>query len=973
MSSKLLQGLLIACMIILCSSVYGQVSRGGTPISMNKSLSGDIQTILMDPVDVDAYLAEDAMNQGKDVPYRTGAGFDVHYTLTNSGTWTELADGGHIWRLRIESPGAYYINLLYDFYYVPEGATLFIYNEGYKNVIGAFTSDNIKSHGKFATAPVPGDVTILEYYEPANVRGRGDISINRVVHGYKDIFNWSGIKEALGFGSSGSCNNNVNCPEGEPWLSENRGVALVLLSNGSAWCSGSMINNVREDETPYFLTANHCLGSEETWIFMFRYESPTCSNINGPTNYTVSGSTLLANSSTSDFGLLLLDEAPPESYNIYFNGWSNINTPSTNSVGIHHPAGDIKKISFDDDPTTSADYLQTSGTTHWRIGSWDDGTTEGGSSGSPLFDQNHRIIGQLHGGYASCTSITSDWYGKFAVSWDGSSSSNRLRDYLDPDNTGATTLDGYDPYAGTKISHTPLPNTTDTVNNYEVVANIKSVAALNPDSLLLYYQLGATWYTEVMTSTGATDEYSAFIPAQSAGTVINYYLFASDVEHVSDTTDIFTFSILYVPNISISPMAFYVTLEQGQTSNDALIVENIGETDLTYDISVVPLLDKNSIFEDLQAADMVEPANRDYSEMGFTFDDAKGADNYQPGFPVNKNAGGPDTYGYYWIDSDEPGGPVYSWYDISGVGTNIVAGLQDDNYIGPYTIGFDFPFYGNNQSEIYIGSNGIIGFDSAEMDAHTETTLPNAAAPNNILAWMWDDLNPLDDGNEGAAVYIYSTATQCIIQFNDYPEYRGDPGDVLTAQVILDIDGTITYQYQYIDPGVDILSCAVGIENADGSDGTEVIYHTDYLHDNLAIQFYMPFHWMAMDSKSGSIPAFGADTIGCSFETGPLDPGVYHTNIVVSSNDPDPADNPITVPAELTVNAVQLYMCGDANGDEAINVADAVYLINFVFKGGAAPDPMESGDANCDGDINVADGVYIINYVFKGGAEPCCP
>lgn len=65
------------------------------------------------------------------------------------------------------------------------------------------------------------------------------------------------------------------------------------------------------------------------------------------------------------------------------------------------------------------------------------------------------------------------------------------------------------------------------------------------------------------------------------------------------------------------------------------------------------------------------------------------------------------------------------------------------------------------------------------------------------------------------------------------------------------------------------------------------------------------------------------------------------------------------------------YICGDANSDEGVNVGDAVYLINYVFKGGPAPDPLEAGDANCDGGVNVGDAVYLINYVFKGGPAPC--
>ncbi|MFW9842621.1 MAG: dockerin type I repeat-containing protein, partial [Candidatus Thorarchaeota archaeon] len=73
------------------------------------------------------------------------------------------------------------------------------------------------------------------------------------------------------------------------------------------------------------------------------------------------------------------------------------------------------------------------------------------------------------------------------------------------------------------------------------------------------------------------------------------------------------------------------------------------------------------------------------------------------------------------------------------------------------------------------------------------------------------------------------------------------------------------------------------------------------------------------------------------------------------------------------VKTVTGYECGDANGDAGISVADAVYVINYVFKGGPAPDPIQSGDANCDGTVNVSDAVYVITYVFKGGPDPCCP
>ncbi len=289
---------LVAKGAILCltitSSLMAQISSGGTPVSFRKAVRSDIHTVTMPRVDVAALLAEDSIEQGKGIPYRFGFPFEVDYDLDNSGTWENLDDGGRLWRLRVECPGAYSINLLYDRFWLPQGAKLFIYNEDRSYVIGAFTERNNKEHGKFATTLVKGEVSILEYYEPAGADEPGVISIERVVHAYRNFFDRYVVKDALGFGDSGPCNNNVNCPEGQPWQDEKRAVAMVVLASGTRWCSGALINNVREDLTPYFLTAEHCLGSEETWIFMFNYESPTCQNIDGPTWMTTSGSTLLA-------------------------------------------------------------------------------------------------------------------------------------------------------------------------------------------------------------------------------------------------------------------------------------------------------------------------------------------------------------------------------------------------------------------------------------------------------------------------------------------------------------------------------------------------------------------------------------------------------------------------------------------------------------------------------------------------------
>ena len=361
--------------------------------------------------------------------------------------WDELEDGSKLWRLGIESEGALSINLKFSHYKLPKGATLFIYNIDKSHVIGGFTEFNNQTDGVFATTLVNGDRIIIEYHEPANVDFDGELILDRVTHGYRGVGEFN-----KGFGSSGSCNMNVMCDDGNPWADQIRSVGM-LVSGGSGFCTGALINNTSEDGEPYFLTADHCYSNPSSWVFWFNWQSETCFNGTFPAHDDMSGATLKARNDDSDFCLVLLNSTPPADYGVYYAGWDNSDDQPTTQVGIHHPSGDIKKISFDDDPAVSSDYDPSPYllNSHWEITDWDRSTTtEPGSSGSPLFDQNQRIIGQLHGGWASCSSYTEDFYGKFSMSWDrGSNSTMRLKEWLDPTNTGAETIDGYDPNNGT--------------------------------------------------------------------------------------------------------------------------------------------------------------------------------------------------------------------------------------------------------------------------------------------------------------------------------------------------------------------------------------------------------------------------------------------------------------------------------------------------------------------------------------------
>jgi len=272
-------------------------------------------------------------------------------------------------------------------------------------------------------------------------------------------------KDADNFGSSGNCNVNVSCSEGSAWQNQKRGVVRILVKQGSAlfWCSGSLLNNVRQDKTPYVLTANHC-GIQSTlndflqWVYFFNYESSTCNNPdNEPAYQSLTGSQLIAASQNdvengSDFRLMLLNQTIPESFNVYFNGWNRSENIAANGVCIHHPSGDIKKLSTYTVKPVSTGFGQSNSNPagkYWRV-QWVEtenghGVTEGGSSGSPLFDSSGRIIGALTGGNASCTNpFAPDYYGKFSFSWEqnGVQSNKQLKPWLDPDQTGLDQLNG---------------------------------------------------------------------------------------------------------------------------------------------------------------------------------------------------------------------------------------------------------------------------------------------------------------------------------------------------------------------------------------------------------------------------------------------------------------------------------------------------------------------------------------------------
>ncbi|MEM9847559.1 MAG: T9SS type A sorting domain-containing protein [Bacteroidota bacterium] len=460
----ILKTLLPLLAMVLSYSLAAQISLGGLPKSFQLGLTDDnIQEVVMPQVDVKALAAEDIERALDNFPYRFAQGFPVSYNINNIGTWTTLANGDRIWRLKISCQQALSVNFLYDDFFIPEGGLYYIYAADLTEVLGAFGAHNNRASRKFATGLIESTSVVLEYYEPAAVAGQGSISVNQVSHAYRGFQDV--VSQSEGLGDAGSCQVNINCPEGDDWQTEKKGVARIII-NGIETCTGTLINNIAGNCTPYFLTANHCIdGTYDAVtnpdlsgaVFYWNYERPGCANTGSVPNETTSGATLVSNSNpvggdanASDFALFLLDEDPSDLYDVYAVGFDASGLPGTGGVGIHHPGLDAKKIathSITPDSVVNDNY--------WRI-FWDatangHSVTEGGSSGSALFNSDKRLIGQLFGGFLggqpNCSDPAEDEgdYGRLSISWDNrgaTDSRRRLRDWLDPNNTGLKVVDG---------------------------------------------------------------------------------------------------------------------------------------------------------------------------------------------------------------------------------------------------------------------------------------------------------------------------------------------------------------------------------------------------------------------------------------------------------------------------------------------------------------------------------------------------
>lgn len=435
-----------------------------------------------------AQLAEeDALRDRQGLLYRIGVARLTNVNTANSGIWSTLSNGDRQWQLIVHAPGAEAISFLFETFKIYGGTTLRIQNMKGQDVHAIMTAADVQEHFRQNAALCFGDKLVLTLTEPKYTTP-SEIDMDRIMYNYRSTGNQSAQK----INESDPCEVNVNCtPVGDTWQDEKRGVARLYVVEGTqaGWCSGTLINNTAADCKPYFLTALHCGVNSTTanmtqWKFYFGYEAPTCTN---PTtggslaSHFITGCLRIADSgdgggnSGSDFLLVKMGTASNEAnvitqlkstaFNAYWNGWNANAAATTGGASIHHPAGDIKKISTFTGNTVSTQWGTASGS-HWRV-TWTSnangyGVTEGGSSGSPLFNSSQGyVIGTLTGGGSFCTSQTApDQYGKMAFHWtnNGTTTNRQLKPWLDPTNSGLLVLAGSSDPCSVVVPTAPIAN-----------------------------------------------------------------------------------------------------------------------------------------------------------------------------------------------------------------------------------------------------------------------------------------------------------------------------------------------------------------------------------------------------------------------------------------------------------------------------------------------------------------------------------
>lgn len=452
-------------------SVTAFAQSADQPPSFSESYLPTPEKIELSTPDLNALFAEAEKFEREEG--RTMNGKIIYQDLNpeQHGTWSTLADGSSMWRLHLRAEEAMSVSVYFSSFHLPVGSSLWIYNADKTYFEGPIDHSENNDHGLFVTNDMWGEDIILEYHQPVSVIGDPQLEINGL--GYFFRYVYPPYELVAERGGSQPCEVDVNCPEGEHWQFQRDAVVRMRITDSGATflCSGVMVNTTAMDCRQYLLSALHCAdGVSDSDLLLlqvrFNYERPwadidddgfpeweECGTGGFSSAHNRTGVFRLADSndnggggfSGSDFLLLEVEDEIQEAWTPYFAGWDATGAGSATGVGIHHPAGDIKKISTYTSSLQSV-WLGAPGS-HWEV-EWvetvtDHGVTEGGSSGSPIFNSDKLIVGTLSAGLSACENGGAgngtgpnepDYYGKMNYHWSNNPNTDdqKLREWLDP-------------------------------------------------------------------------------------------------------------------------------------------------------------------------------------------------------------------------------------------------------------------------------------------------------------------------------------------------------------------------------------------------------------------------------------------------------------------------------------------------------------------------------------------------------------
>ena len=505
--NRFTRNILLATLCLLCgiTLVQAQIAFGGAPVMTSQSHR---QVEVIPPFNAQDLRSAEQWHQVDDgAPLIVGRMLPLSEDFYGQATH-EVVQGRSVYHLELTAPDARGLSLSFDKLALQPGDRLYLFDPARKQILGAFTSESNPDGGVFGTNPIAGNSLVIQY-EPAGALA--DIRLKQLGYFFESV---AAPQNFSGEGASGVCNVNVNCPEGADMQDVKKGIAqIVVVVNGMIGsCSGTLVNNTSEDWRPLIMTAYHCTfakspltgkvmnATEEDfrqWVFNFHFERPECANNQwvGEKAYSISGAKRLA-AVPMDHGsdaLLVETLNPiPDYYGVYYNGWDRSGTLEPTAKGLHHPRGDVMKISTITEPLKNGTWLTDDNAgardAHFavRYAKTKNGhcVTEGGSSGSGLFNSQGLLIGTLSGGAAECDKGINalNMYGKLSEHWARSSQDNSqklqpLAKILDPKGDGtAMTLSGAYKPGATLIA--PVAQLQGVYQNGQVALSWQPMTAL---------------------------------------------------------------------------------------------------------------------------------------------------------------------------------------------------------------------------------------------------------------------------------------------------------------------------------------------------------------------------------------------------------------------------------------------------------------------------------------------------------------